>query len=76
MAEVTFDRVSLKHQVQLEPYFIALYISDVMFGVAPIREGGGRDIKKHMMLQARARIFNLLSSRGSLTPINYVYENF
>ena len=40
MAELTFDRVSLKHQVQLEPYFIALYISDVMFGVAPIREGG------------------------------------
>lgn len=50
MAESTFDRVSLKHQVQLEPYFIALYISDVMFGVAPIHEGGGRDIKKRMML--------------------------
>lgn len=31
-------------------HFVVLYISDVMFGVAPIHEEGERVIEKHMIL--------------------------
>lgn len=76
MAELTFDTGSLKHQVQLKTsfYYSLHFKCDVW--VAPIPEGGDRVIERYMILWARAKIFNLDCSRGSMKPINCVCESF